>query len=325
MNLRRKLVVAGLGALAPIRLFAQPAKRIARIGFLGSASESGHEKAIAALREGLRALGHVEGRNIALELRWADGKYDRLRDMAASLVRTKVDVIVTQGTPAALAAKRATDTVPIVMAVIGDAIAAGAVKSLARPGGNVTGLTFFIAELSSKRLELLKEAMPRLARVGVVLNPENSATAAWLQAMQRTAKRLNVGLHEFALRGPQDIENSFLATAGKQVDALLVTNDGMLIANTKRIAELASGQHLASIGFDGFAEAGGLMSYGASLPEMFRRAAYFVDKILKGAPPGDIPVEQPTVFELVVNLKTAKILKIALPSALLRRADQLIE
>lgn len=323
---RDLLIVLGAGALgAPLRPFAQQSAKVARIGFLGSASASGYESPVAALRAGLGDLGYVEGKNILIEFRWAEGKYERLPDLAAELVRLKVDVLVTQGTPAALAAKRGTTTIPIVMAVIGDAIAAGAVASLARPGGNITGLTFFLAELSAKRLELLKEAMPRITQVAILLNPDNPATGSWLEAMELTAKSLEMGLQQFPVRGSDDLDSAFAAIARRHIEAVTITNDGMLIANTKRIADLATKHRLPSIGFDAFANAGGLISYGANLPELFRRAAYFVDKILKGTKPADIPVQQPTKFELVINLKTAKALKLTVPQSLLWRADLVIE
>jgi putative ABC transport system substrate-binding protein len=317
--------VLGAGALgAPLQPFAQSAK-IARIGFLGSASASGHESALLALRAGLLELGYVEGKNIAIAFRWAEGNYERLPDLAADLVRLKVDVIVTQGTPAALAAKRATTAIPIVMAVIGDAIAAGVVASLARPGGNITGLTFLIAELSAKRLELLKEALPHVIRVAVLLNPGNPATGSWLHAMEQTGKSLKIELQGFPVRGRDELDSAFAAMAATNVEAVTITNDGMFIANTKRIAGLAAKYRLPSIGFDAFADAGGLISYGANLPEMFRRAAYFADKILKGMKPADIPVQQPTKFELVINLQTARELGLAISPSLLRRADVVIE
>ena len=328
MITRRRLVIAlGAGALAaPLASFAQqqPAK-VARIGFLGAGYAIGQMAPVEALRASLRDLGYVEGKNIFIEYRWADGKYDRLPDLAAELVRLKVDVLVTYGTPGTRAAKQATTTIPIVMATSGDAVAVGLVASLARPDGNVTGLTFFDPELSAKRLELLKEAMPRLTRVAVLLNPDNPAKGPSLQAMGITAKSLKVGLQQFDVRGPNEFERAFSAMAKGRVNAVWIHQDPMLYANIKVIANLAAKQRLPSIGFPEFAEAGGLIGYGVNFLELYRRAAVFVDKILKGAKPGDLPVERPTKFELVINLKTAKALGIKIPQTLLQRADKVIE
>ncbi len=317
MKRRNLLMALGAGALAaPLASFAQqqPAK-VARIGFLGSGSASGYASLVDALRAGLRDI----------EFRWAEGKYDRLPDLAAELVRLKVDVLVTQGTPAALAAKRATTTIPIVMAVSGDAVATGLVASLARPGGNITGSTLFNPELAAKRLELLKEAMPRITRVAVLVNPDNPARGPDFQLIKITARSLKVEIEPFEVRGPNEFESAFAAMAKRRVDAVTINQDGMLNANSRAIADLAAKQRLPSAGFKEFAEAGGLIGYGVNRPEMFRRAAYFVDRILKGAKPGDMPVERPTKFELVVNMKTAKALGIKIPQTILLRADKVIE
>ena len=328
MVTRRRVVVAlGISAIAePLVLFAQQQlTKVYRIGFLGSGSASGYANEADALRAGLRDLGYEDGRNVVIEFRWVDGKYDRLPDLAAELVRRKVDVIVTQGTPSALAAKRATTTIPIVMAVVADAISSGLVPSLARPGGNITGSSFLVLELSSKRIELLKETMPRIKRVAVLVNSDNPVLVPIFQAMETVASALKIGLQQFKVRDPNEIEGAFAAMTKSRADAVVILNDGMFITNTKRIADLAAKQRLPSIGFDAFAEAGGLMSYGANLPELFRRAAYFLDRIFKGAKPADLPVEQPTKFELAINMKTAKALGLKIPNSIMVQATKIIE
>ena len=328
MNTRRRLVLAlGAGALAaPLATFAQqkPAK-VARIGFLGSNPASESQWRVEPLRAGLRDLGYVEGKNIVIEYRWAEGKYDRLPDLAAELVRLKVDVIVTHGTPGTIAAKRATTTIPIVMAVAGDAVATGLVASLARPGGNVTGSTFFSPELAAKRLEVLKDTLPRTRRVAVLLNLDNSLMGPVYQAMENTAKSLKVELQKFEVRGPHEFESAFSAIAKKRVDAIEIVEDPMLTGNARAIADFALKQRLPSIGFLEIPEAGGLLAYGVRLPDLYRRAPYFVDRILKGAKPADLPVEQATRFELVINMKTAKALGITIPRSVLARVDRVIE
>ncbi len=323
----RRTFLASLGAVlvAPLAAEAQPAGKVPRIGFLGSASASGYTSQLEGLRMGFRDLGYVEGKNIVIEYRWAEGEYDRLPDLAAELVRLKVDVLVTHGTPGTRAAKGATATIPIVMAVSGDAVATGLIGSVARPGRNVTGSTFFNPELSAKRLELLKNAVPRIAQVAVLLNPENPVNGPVLEAMESTAKLLKVRLQQFEARGPKEFEGAFSAMAKRRVDAVAIIEDGVLIAHARGIADLAAKHRLLSTGFREFAEAGGLVGYGVNFPEMFRRVAVFVDKILKGAKPGDLPVEQPTKFELVINLKSAKALGLTIPQSLLLRADQVIE
>ena len=316
------LLAAPLGSLAQ-----QPTARIARIGFLGqtSASLSASVIRVEALRTGLRDLGYVEGKNLTIEFRWAEGKHERLPDLAAELVRLKVDVIVTQGTPGALAAKQATATIPIVMAVVADPVATGLVASLARPGGNITGGSWVSHEVSAKRLELLRDAFPRTKRVAVLINPGNPSNAPILQAMELAARSLKLEIPQFEARGPQEFESAFTAMAAKRVDAVTIIDDAVLIANAKAIANLAAKKRLPLMAFNETVEAGGLMAYGANFPEMYRRAASYVDKILKGAKPGELPIEQATKFELVINLKTAKALGLTIPPSLLQRADQVIE
>jgi putative ABC transport system substrate-binding protein len=273
----------------------------------------------------MRELGYQEGRNIVIDFRWADGHYDRLPALFAEMVRLNFDVIVTHGTPGALAAKRATTTIPIVFATAGDAVASGLVTSLARPGGNVTGSTYFIPELSAKQLELLKELIPGLTDVGILLNPANPMNEPVVPAMKQTAQLLKVELHQFGMSDPAELEGAFAAMAARRVGALVVIDDSTLIANAALIAKLALRQRLPASGWPDFAVSGGLMAYGINYVDMFRRAAAFVDKILKGAKPADIPVERATKFETIVNLSTAKALNLDVPTSLLLRADEVIE
>jgi len=279
-----------------------------------------------AFRAGLAALGYVEGKNIVIETRWLEGQnYDQLAQLAGQLVDRKVDVIVTHATPGVLAAKRATTTIPIVMAAVGDAVASGLVSSLARPGGNVTGMTFFGPELAAKRLELLKEAVPGLVRAGVLLNPVNPTNEPVLSAMKLTAQSLKLELSEFAVREPTDLEGAFAAMAAKPVAAFVIVEDPTLSYNAETEARLSLKYRFASCGFIEFAQAGGFVAYGVDFPNMWRHAATFVDKILKGAKPADLPVEQPTKFVTIVNLKTAKAIGLEVPTSLLLRADEVIE
>jgi putative ABC transport system substrate-binding protein len=330
MRRRDFITLFGGAAASPIfRPLAAPAQqpgKLHRIGFLGLVSATSHAPRIEALRAGLRDLGYVEGRNIAIEFRWADGNYDRLPALAAELVRLDVDVILTHAAPGALAAKQATTTIPIVITAVADMLALGLVSSLARPGGNVTGLSFFNPELVAKRLELLKELLPPLAKAAVLLNPDNPAgRQLMLQALEPTARALNVGLQPFEARGPGDFERVFAAMANQQIGALVIHEDTMLNANVKAIAHLAAMQRLPACGFPEFAAAGGLMAYGINFPDMDRRAAAFVDKILKGAKPGDLPIERSTKFRTIVNLRAAKAIGIEVPTSLLLRADEVLE
>jgi putative ABC transport system substrate-binding protein len=280
---------------------------------------------VAALRTGLRDLGYVEGKNLTIDFRWAEGKHGRLPELAAELVRLKVDVIVAQGTPGASAAKQATATIPIVVPIVADPVSTGLVASLARPGGNVTGLTWFSHEVSAKRLELLRDALPRTRRVAVLINPDNPSNAPILRAMELAAGPLKLEIPQFGARGPGELEGVFAAMVAKRVDALTIIDDAMLIGNARAIATLAVRNRLPLIAFTEVVEAGGLMGYGASFPGMFQHAATYVDKILRGARPGDLPVERATKFELMINLKTARTLGLTIPPAFLQRADQLIE
>ena len=306
---------------------AQPARKVPLVALLLTGSRAESEPMTAAFRQGLRDLGYVEGRNIALEPRWADLP-QRLSGLATDLVRGKVDIIVTQGTPAAQAAKRATSTIPIVMATAGDPVAIGLVASLARPGGNVTGNSILGPDLAGKTLELLKEIVPGASRIAVLSNPTNSMHALFVRETEAAAKTLGVALQVLEVRGPDDFERVFQAAAATsgRADALLVFGDPVLTAHRTRLANLAFKSRLPSMyGLSGFAEAGGLANYGPSLPEMFRRAAVYVDKILRGAKPADLPVEQASKFELVINIKTAKALGLTIPQSVLGRADQVIQ
>ena len=325
-NRRRLLIALGAGALAaPLAAFAQQKGKIRRIGFLGAISASGYASQMEGFRSGLRDFGYVEGKNLVVEYRWAEGKYERLPELAAELIRSKVEVIVTHGTPGTRAAKQATTTIPIVMATVADPVATGIVASFARPGGNITGSTFSSPELNAKRLDLLKEVMPQITQAAIILNPNNPMIATHIKETGIVAKALKVGLQRFEVRGPDEFEATISSVAKARINAVVVSEDPVIIANVARIAVLATKQRLAAAGNREFAEAGGLIGYGVNFPAIFRRAAYFVDRILKGARPGDIPVEQATRFELIVNQKTARTLGIKIPQSILVRADRVIE
>ena len=326
MTRRNLLIALGAGALAgPLEPFAQQPAKIARIGYLGLTSASDWASRGEALRAGLRELGYVEGKNIAIEFRWAEGNYDRLPELAAELVRLKVDVFLTYSAAAIRAAMRATTTIPIVMENSADAVGSGLVASLARPGGNVTGMTFFSPELSAKRIELLKETVSRVVKVAVLMNPDNLSNGLHLSAMELTAKSLKMELHRFEARRPDEFSGVFAAMVKKRINAVAVPDDVVFNANIRGIVELAAKNRLPLTGGAGFADAGGLIGYGVNFLDLSRRAAYFVDRILKGAKPADLPVERPTKFELVLNMKTAKALGIKIPNSILLRADRVIE
>jgi putative ABC transport system substrate-binding protein len=327
MTTRREFLAAlGAGAAltAPGAGVAQAAG-LRRIGFLLPATREGFESRVEALRAGLRELGHVEGKSIAYEYRAADGKYERLPPLAAELIGLKVDVLVTAGTPAALALKGATTTIPIVIATIADPIVTGIVPSLARPGGNITGLMFVVAELNAKRLEFLRQALPRLKRVAVLMNPDNASMAPVLREMAQAGAKLGVELVRFDVRAPDDFEAAFAGVTAKRGDAVVIVEDAMLNVNAARLGALATAKRLPSIGLDEVADGGGLLAYGVNQQEMFRRAAAYVDKILKGAKPADLPIERSSTFTLVVNLKTARQLALAVPPEIRLRADRVIE
>ena len=324
------LVTLALGLLvAPLAAGAQQAAKVAGIGFLhpGSRADAVAQDRLQAFRQGLRELGSVEGQNIVIDSRFAEGRFDRLPDLAAELVRLKVDIIVAAATPAAVAAKNATETIPIVMISVGDPVGLGLIASLARPGGNATGLSYSVGlEMAGKWLELLKETVPKVRRVAILSNPAHPAHALVIREVKVAARSLGVQLQLLEARGPNEFDGAFAAMAKERVGALLVVPDSMFILHRTRLADLAAKNRLPSMhGVRELVAAGGLMSYGPSVPDLFRRAATFVDEILKGAKPGDLPVEQPTKFELVINLKTAKALGLTIPQSIFIRADEVIE
>jgi putative ABC transport system substrate-binding protein len=336
MDRRRFLLTSLAGALAaPRAAEAQQAGKVYRIGYLSPSSPSDPERlaspfgerGLAAFRQGLRELGYVEGKNIAIEKRWAEGKFERLPDLAAELVRLKVDIIVSVVTQASLAAKNATRTIPIVMVAPGDPLGSGLVANLARPGGNVTGPSSMYSDLVVKQLEVLKEIVPGLSRVAVLWNPANAAwQAQMLKATEVAATALRLQVQLVEARGPDELEGAFAGMARERASALLVAVDVIFALHARRIADLAAKRHLpAMYGSSEHVEAGGLISYAPDIPDVFRRAATYVDKILKGAKPSDMPVEQPTKLLLVINVKTAKALGLTIPPSLLLRADQVIE
>jgi putative ABC transport system substrate-binding protein len=316
------LAIALSMLVAPLTVDGQSARNLPRLGYLASGST-----AVEPFRQGLREFGWVEGQNIVIDYRFAEGRHDRLPDLAAELVRLKVDVIVAGPTQFAGAAKNATGTIPIVMWAVGDPIGTGLIVNLARPGGNVTGLSFAVdAGTTVKGLELLKEAVPKGRRVAVLSNPANPSVASVMKAVTVAARSLGVQLQLVEARDPGEFKGGFAAMAKERVAALLVVTDAVFHLHRARLVELAARNRLPSMyGVREFVDAGGLMSYGPSVLDLARRAAAFVDKILKGAKPADLPVEQPTKFELVINLKTARELEFVIPPALLLRADQILE
>ena len=326
MNTRRRIVFAlGAGALAaPLALAQQPAK-VRTIGFLGSGTPSVWSQWTAAFAQRLRELGWIEGRNVAIEYRWAEGRSERFTEIAAEFVRLKVDVIVTSGTPAVIAAKQATSVIPIVFATAGEPVRAGLVASLARPGGNVTGLSIEAADLAGKRLELLRGVVPGLRRLAILLNVGNPVTAVELGEVQTAARTLGLEVAALEIRQAEDIAPAFEALKSR-AQTIYVVSDPLTNTNRNRINTSVLSARLPTMyGFREHVEAGGLMSYGPNRPDLYRRAGELVDKILRGAKPADIPVEQPTKFDLVINLATAKALGLTIPQTVLLRADEVIE
>jgi putative tryptophan/tyrosine transport system substrate-binding protein len=326
---RRCAVLVLLGGsllVAPALARAQPAGRVARIGFISpaSASDPRMQGLLEALRQGLRDLGYVEGRNLAIEPRWADEHYDRLPGLAADLVARRVDVIVAVAVPAIRAAKEATRTIPIVMAAVVDPVATGLVASLARPGGNVTGLSTVGPEITAKQVEMLKQIVPRAALVAVLWNPANPGNRPQLSAAESASRALGMRLQSLEARTPADFDPAFAAMIRQRADALIVLADVMLNDNRSRLVELAAANRLPTV-YGQDAGGGGLLSYSANTRDLFRRSAGYVDRILKGARPGDLPVEQANTFELVINLKVARALGLTVPPSLLHRADRVIE
>jgi putative ABC transport system substrate-binding protein len=319
------LVTLAFGLLvAPLAAEAQPPTKMHRIGYLLGTIRA-QEPALEAFLEGMRALGYVEGQNLIMEYRAAEGQYERLPALAAELVRLPVDVLLAAITPAALAATDATTTIPIVMAGVGDPVGSGLIASLARPGGNVTGLTSLQSELVGKALELLTEVLPTVSRVAVLWNPANPAHALGVPGTEVAAQRLGLQLHLVEARGPDAFDRAFAAMTQASAGALLVMGDRLFVEHRRRLAELAAMNHLPTMhNIRPFVEAGGLMAYGPSPHDIRRRAAVYVDKILKGVKPADLPVEQPTTYELVINLKTAQALGLTIPPAVLFQATEVI-
>ncbi len=319
-------ILAGGLLAAPLVAQAQPLDKVRKIGYLDGASPRSNPELTDAFRDQMRQLGYVEGKNLVIEYRWAGGNYDRLSDLAADLVRLRVDVIVTVGDPVIQAVKTATTTIPIVMASVGDPVGRGFVVSLARPGGNITGVSNFAVALSGKWLEILRQAVPHLSQVAILRNSANPTHPLFWMEADKAAKGLGLTLQSLEVRSPEDIETAFASMLKERVGAFVTLPDPLLTEQRVRISDLATKTHLPGIAaFRENTEAGTLMAYGPSLAANRRRAAVFVDKILKGAKPADLPIEQPTKFELVINLKTAKALGLTIPPSLLQRADQVIE
>jgi ABC-type uncharacterized transport system substrate-binding protein len=322
---RREFVVMLGGAAAwPLAARAQQAGKLPTIGWLG-ASPSIEGQRVAAFVQQLRELAWIDGRNLAIEYRWAEGRNERYTEAAAELVRLKVDVIVTVATPATLAAKQATAVIPIVFAAVSDPVGTGLVVSLARPGGNITGLANQVSDTSGKKLEFLREVVPNLRRLAIMAHVGNRASVLEMGEAQAAARKLGLEVTTFEIRRAEDIAPAFEALRGR-ADALYLCPDPLMNTNRTRINILAVGARLPTMhGVREYVETGGLMTYGPNLPDQFRRAADFVDKILRGAKPGEIPVEQPTKFDLIINLTTAKALGLTIPASFLLRADEVIE
>lgn len=327
MNDRRRLIIAlGAGALAAWHAsFAQQPAKVWRIGFLGVASASGYASELDAIRARLRELGYAEGSNIAFEFRWAEGNQDRLKEMAADLVARNVDVIITHSSRGANAAAQATKTIPIVIADTIDPVATGLVATYARPGGNMTGSTSLPKEMYAKRLELLKELAPHVKRVAVLFNAQANYNAVFFAEMEPAARQMKLELHQFSVRALEELPNAFAAMIKQRIEAVVIGDDPLFNANLGAVASLAATHRLPAIGITTYPGAGGLLGYSANRPLVYARAANFVDKILKGANPGDLPIERAAKFDLVVNLKTAKALGIRVPPQLLQRVDHVVE
>ena len=328
--LRREVLALGLvlGIGPSLTADAQQAKKLYRVGVLSPFSASfGAGPSFEAFSKTFRELGYIEGRDVAFEYRWADGRQDRLPDLALELARQRVDVIFAAwGTLAALAAKRATSTIPVVFAGVGDAVGVGLVSSLAHPGGNLTGSTFITEETIGKQLQLLQEIVPTISGIGVVINSSNPVYGPILRASEAPARALNLKLVVVGVEQSDDFESAFRIAIQARVDGFVVLRDPLLLINRTQLLTLVANSRLPAVyGMREFVDSGGLVSYGPDLAEMYRRAAYLMDKILKGATPADLPIEQPTRFELVINLKTAKALGLTIPQSLLVRADEVIQ
>jgi putative ABC transport system substrate-binding protein len=331
MNRRNAGLALLLGPLAfgaaPLAAEAQQASKVYRIGYLSTPTRESVEHGVEAFLRKLRELGWVDGQNLIIEYRWAEGNVERLPDLAADLVRRKVDVIVAPAGSAALAAKNATSSIPIVMIFPSDPVETGLVASLSRPGGNITGTTFTAGpEIFGKQLQILKEAIPHASRVAILSNPADPSFALQVRDVEATARSLRIRLQHVEARGPEEFESAFAAMARERAEALLVTGSSTFLAHRARLAELAiKGRLPTMLSFRESVEAGGLMAYAVNMADFVGRAAVYVDKILKGAKPADLPVEQPTKFELTINLKTAKAIGLTIPQSVLTRADTVIQ
>jgi len=328
VNRRGALVVALAGGLllGPLPAGAQQTGKIPRIGFLGNSTPTLEANLVEPFREGLRELGYVEGQNIVIEYRWAEGKYERFPALIAELLTQKVELIVTAGTPASLAVKKATTSIPLVMVAVGDPVATGLAVSLARPGGNITGLTSISEDLEGKRLELLREVVPKISHVAVFWNPVNASHVKLEKEVRAAAAVLRMNVLSLGVRTAEELDAAFAAIRKERPEALLVLADRVFLHNRVRIMEFAAQHRLPGVhAYRELVEAGGLMSFGPSYAGMHRRAAYFVDRILKGTKPADLPVERPATFDLVINLKAAKALGLTIPQSVLLRATEVIQ
>ncbi len=327
--MRRREFITLLGGAAvtwPLAARAQYKGKLPRVGFMGNSTAALEANLVGSFRDGLRELGYEENRNIIIEFRWADGKYERFPALVAELLSAKVDVIVTAGTPATLAVTKATSTVPLVMVAVGDPVGTGIVPSLARPGGNITGLSSIAPDLEGKRLNLLREVVPELSRVAFFLNPANAFHTVSIRQARAAAQTLRIKLQSVEVRKSEDLDTAFAAILKERPDALLILADRVFLHNRKRMMDFCTQNRLPTmVPYRELVEAGGLISYGPSYEYMHRRAAIYVDKILKGTKPADLPIEQPTKFTLVINLKTAKTLDLTVSSELLALADDVIE
>ncbi len=321
------VLIVLVAVLIPLAAEAQRAVTPPRVGYLGAGSASADAPFREAFRQGLRERGWIEGQNVVIESRWAEGRLDRLPDLAAELVRLKVDVIFAPATASTVAAQNATRTIPIVMAMVGDPVGRGTIASLARPGGNVTGLSINVGvEAVGKQLELLKEVAPKISRVAVLGNPDEPQYGPVVREAEIVGRALGVQLQVLEARGPNEFDRAFAAMVRQHAEALWVLSGAVYFLHQRQLADLAAKSRLpTTYGYREYVDAGGLLAYGPNLREFWRRAAVYVDKVLQGAKPADLPVEQPTKFELVINLKTAKALGLTIPQSVLLRADEIIQ
>jgi ABC-type uncharacterized transport system substrate-binding protein len=319
-------LLSGMAVGWPLPLRAQQQAKVARIGFLGNSTPELEANLIGPFREGLRDHGYEEGRNIHIEYRWAEGKYERFPTLIAELIASKVEIIVTAGTPASLAVKKAASSTPLVMIAVGEPVATGLVTSLARPGGNITGVTSISPEIEGKRLEMLREVVPSVSHIAVLWNAGSPVQVIQEKETRAAAQALGMKMLSLGVRTQEEIEGAFTTILREKPSALFVLADRLFLHHRKRIMDFAAQHRLPGVhAYRELVEAGGLMSYGPSYAGMHRRAAYFVDRILKGTNPGDLPVERPATFELIVNLKAARALGLAIPPSLILRADEVME